>query len=157
VITTCLSRIALVDEDLLTWQQVCDFRRDGRARKSYRRLAHWVDKDMVGKSEEFVMNEVAERYEAYLWALKKHGIATTIGALSSILDHKTLLAAFSAGTALTIAGQPLAATISTVAIAGSRCAIEIGKALLDFEETRRTAVGAEVAFLYEAQERLGKR
>jgi hypothetical protein len=151
---TCLSEIALVDEDELTWEQVCEFRRDPQARAKYRRLVHWLDKDMLGKPEAFVVAEVAERYDEYLWALKKHSISTTLGVLSGVLDHKTLLASLSAGAALTFVGQPIAAAASVVAIASARFAVEVGKALLDLEDKRRTAPGAEVSFLYEARERL---
>lgn len=157
VVTTCLSKIALVDEDRLTWEQVLEFRSDPQARRKYKRLVHWLEKDMLGKPETFVVNEVADRYDAYLWALKKHGISTTLGALSSVLDHKTLLASLSAGTALTLAGQPIGAAVLALAIAGARCAVEVSKALLDLEHTRRTAAGVEVAFLYDAQQRLGPR
>jgi hypothetical protein len=54
VIVTTLGDLSIVDEGQLSWEQVMEFRADGEMRGKYKRLLHWLDKEMTGKSPSFI-------------------------------------------------------------------------------------------------------
>jgi hypothetical protein len=76
IIISCFTDLKIVNEKAITNEQVIEFRKDNDARRKYRKFIHWLDKEMVGKPVTFVEEEIASRFEAYEWALKKHGIST---------------------------------------------------------------------------------
>src|SRR5205085_188038 len=91
VIVSVVEEVAVVREDVLTWEQVIEFRRDARAQSAYRRFVHWLDGEMVNRPAEYVVDEVHRRMEDYTWALRKHGLQVIVGALQRTLDAKTLI------------------------------------------------------------------
>ena len=72
VVIASLDNLKIVHEDSLDWQQILDFRSDEDARRKYRRMVHWLDSSMVGKSQSFVQDELAIKMETYETALRKH-------------------------------------------------------------------------------------
>jgi hypothetical protein len=60
---TCLRNLEVVSESDLTWEQVREFRSDLKNRERYRRLVHWFDKEMAGKTLPFIQDELALRAE----------------------------------------------------------------------------------------------
>ncbi len=154
VILSTLVDLDIVDEHAISWEQVGEFRKDDEARKKYRRLVHWLDKDMVGKSAGYIRDEVGQRIEAYEWALKKHGITTVTGALSTVLEAKQLLLAAAAGVFVTKAADPFAGLCVAGGTLVAKTAIEITKSLLALNDTK---LGAEIAFVHDVKERLTTR
>ena len=122
----------------------------------YRRMIHWLDREMLGKEMSFIEDEIAERLDNYKWALKKHGIKTLIGTISSMLSDKDALLGASAAFAAIkyAAGQDLAALLAAVSILGANLAVKTASVLLEREEIRR-GPGSEVAFVHEVERRLG--
>src|SRR5689334_23165303 len=90
VVVAVLSNVALPVESELAWEQVVELRLDAAARAKLRRLKHWLDAEMVGRRRSFIEDEISIRIEEYEAVLKKHGIKTALGSLSSILDAKFL-------------------------------------------------------------------
>jgi len=107
IIVTTLSNLDIVDEKQLTWEQVIEFRKDNENKQKYRRLLHWLDKDMVGKSRAFIQDDIAMKLEDYEWAIKKHGIKTVIGTIEETLDAKHLAGASGIVGSFTYAGHPV--------------------------------------------------
>jgi hypothetical protein len=107
VIVASLENLGIVYEFALTWEQVLEFRKDAEARKKYRRFLDWLDKEMIGKPQSFIEDEIAIKLNDYEESLKKHGIRTFLGSLSEILDGKYLLGSTGIGGTLTLAGHPL--------------------------------------------------
>lgn len=145
----------IVDEERMTWSQVADFRRDEAARTAYRRFVHWLDADMIDKTVEFITDEVALRLEQYEWALRKHGIATVVGALSSTINPKSLVAPSTAGLAVNvIAGMPNWSLITAGGVLVGQAALSMASVLLvdrrDVEMAHR-----EVAYVQEVKTRFG--
>jgi hypothetical protein len=90
VLIGALDGLHVVDENRLTWEQVLEFRRDQKIRDDYRRLVHWLDRELIGESVTFVEDAIAIRLELYEQALAKHGISTVLGTLESVLDPNSL-------------------------------------------------------------------
>lgn len=153
-LVSIVENLSIVDEEQLTWPQIADFRRDKEAQTAYRRFVHWLDKDMIDKSVEYVTDEVAQRLEQHEWALRKHGINTVIGNLSSTINPKSLIATSSAGVAVNlIAGMPIWSLLTAGGLLVGHAALSMTRAIVerrDVEMTRR-----EVAYVQQIKMRLG--
>lgn len=149
-LTTLLSNVSVVDEDALSWEQVHDFRRDTRSRANFRRLVHWLDREMVGKPLSYIEDEVGVRLDAYDRAMKAHGVRTVIGSLSALLEKDFLLAGTAVTSAAAAFGGGLAALVAGASVAIGQVSLHVANALLDAETARETAAG-EIAFVVEAQ------
>lgn len=99
--------LEVVDEEALSWEQVLEFRSDAAAKADYRRLVHWLDRDMVGRTYQYVIDEIGVRLEKYRAAIRKHGLQSRIGVLASVLEAKALWPASVAAGGSIIAGEPL--------------------------------------------------
>jgi hypothetical protein len=134
---------------------VIEFRRDSEAKKKLRRFRHWLDRDLVGKSVQYVADEIAGRLEDYEWALEKHGIQTVTGTLSDLLDPKVLgggLVALVGGAAAV--GEFWGAVAATGVLAG-KATLSCASRLIDLHDAGR-GPNAEVAFVHELKKKLGK-
>jgi xanthosine utilization system XapX-like protein len=154
VITSVIENAAIVSEENLSWDAVIDFRQDPNARASYRAFIHWLDKEMIGKSGTFIVDEVGVRMEAYKRALSKHGIQTVIGALERALDAKALVG--SATTALTlesIAHLPLVSILSGAGLLIGNAAIHVATRLI--ERADIVASNKEIAFVHQVGQKFG--
>ncbi|MBC8552678.1 MAG: hypothetical protein ISR65_20610 [Bacteriovoracaceae bacterium] len=154
VIISCLNDLAIPDQSLLTWEQVIEFRQDEEARSKYRRLMHWLDAEMIGKSTSYIEEEIAQRLDQYSWSLKKHGIKAHLGTLWSILDHKTLLAVAVSAGGLSLSGYDLAAALGSAGILVGRCALKLADAYLDLKDIE-IGKGAEISFVYQIRKSVG--
>lgn len=149
-----LSNISIVDEEKLTWEQVHEFRADSRSKSDLRRLMHWLDGTMAGKSRQFVEDEIGTRLDRYNRAMSKHGLQILVGSLKSVLDSRFVAAGgISAGAVNSIAGISAAAA-TAFALAVGRASVTVAQALLDLQDKREEAAG-EIAFVIEAS-RLSK-
>ena len=150
VLLTCLDDLKIVDEEKVTWEQVNEFRQDAEAKKLYRRLINWLDKEMVGKSATFIEDEMSFRLDKYSWAIKKHGIKTVTGALWSIVDNKTLLSGVVTGSSISLSIDPFAGIIAAAGVLATKCALQISESVIDLIEAKR-GPGSEVSYVYEAK------
>ncbi|MGK7885090.1 MAG: hypothetical protein AB4057_10765 [Crocosphaera sp.] len=155
VIVSTLSNLQIVLEDELSWAQVIEFRTDKKARISYRRLVHWLDKEMVGKSQSFIEDEIFLRLEDYNEAIQKHGIKTGIGTFLSILDEKFLASASAISGALFLAGVPELAILGGAGLVVGNTLLKIAENAYDvheeFDEQKK-----DIAFIFEVQKELKK-
>jgi len=143
-IVMALENLNIVDESQLTWDQIRQFREDTESRSKYRRLIHWLDKDMVGKSQSFVEDEIAVKLENYEHALEKHGIKSVVGAFKDLLyDNLGLFGA--AG--LAAAGFPYLAGGIVVGKVG----VKLAEAHLDLDDVKH-GDNSEIAAVYEIKQ-----
>jgi hypothetical protein len=150
VIVTTLRDIPVVVEKHLSWQQVIDFRRDAQARKDLRRLTHWLDSEMVGKSHSFIIDEIGVRRERYEDALRRHGIETVLGALSATLDSRVLLGGAAAVSALSYAVDPSWSLAAGASIVVGKVAVHVAESLLAARAIANERFG-EIAFVVDAE------
>ncbi len=155
VVVGVLANVALVDEEQITWQQVLEFRADSQARADYRRFIHWLDSDMVGKSEGYISDEVSVRLEQYEAGLRKHGVSTVLGGLESVMDPKFIGATSVALAGITFGtGSVAVGAASAVALGVGKIACTVARGMLDISAAR-TGENAEVAFVHEVRGKLG--
>lgn len=147
-LVTAIAEIAVVDEKSLKWRQVIEFRNDKQARANYHRLIHWLDSEMVGKSREFIRDEIAVRLDRYESSLRKHGIQTLIGTIESIADPAFITSAAALLGVSTWAGVQAAGALTIVSLGVGRAACTAAKSLLDLNEARR-GPGSEIALIHE--------
>jgi len=146
VVTSILANLEIIDDGMLTWPQVLDFRQDEEARRKYRRFLHWLDKDMVGKSQNFIVDEIAQRLEGYEWALRKHGIKTVLGNVEEALDGKYILGA--GGIAL--AGHPILGILTGGLLVAGKVTVKLLQIKLDYDGIER-GLNSEISWLYEVK------
>lgn len=92
----CLSNIPIIVEERLKWKQVKDIRKDTASIEKIRRFRRWVDLELSGKSRNEVLELLESAMDDYKYALKKHGIMTAIGGLTTIISAtSTVLGALS--------------------------------------------------------------
>ena len=150
MVVSMLSNLEIADERNLMWEQVSEFRADKENRQKYKRFLHWLDKEMVGKSQDFVENEISTRLEDYEQALKKHGIKTVVGIIEELLDGKYLREAFGIAEILRLAGHPDLGVFAGSLLVGGRVTVKLVKTWLDFDDVERGA-NAEISWVYEAK------
>lgn len=136
----------IVSETDLTWSQVQDVRADKQAVRSLRRMRHWLDREMLGKSRAYVEDEIAVRLDEYDRTLSKHGLASAVGTLATTLDSKVLMGGPAAVAALSYAGAKDWALAAGAAIVIGRVAVHIAENLLAYRDLKEQS---EVCFLAE--------
>ena len=152
VILASIRELEVVDEDLVSWEQVVDFRRDAATHRDYRRLVHWLDCNMVGRSRNYVIDEIGTRVERYREALHKHGLKTRLGVLGSLVDAKALVAtAVAAGSSLAQENRS-GDYLELRATFFGRVMLTVGEARLELRDVH--AEHAEIAFVAELNHRL---
>jgi len=146
VIVSAINSLRIVDESSLSWQQVVSFRSDQEARRKYRRLVHWLDVEMIGKSVNFIADDLAGRLEDYNWTLRKHGVKTILGSLSSMLEPSFIAAASAATMVTGYAAGSLAASLSALSLAVAKVAASVASARISYDDATRVP---EIAFVHE--------
>jgi hypothetical protein len=154
ILKAAVSNVAMVDEADLSWEQAIEFRRDADVRRKYRRFVRWVDSELKGMPPHEVEDLIAIRIDDYEWALKKHGIKASLGAISCLLDPKFLGATSAAVAAGAVAGGAFWAALAGAVLTVGRAAVSFGTAMVDGLEERRKE-HYEIAYVYEVQRRLG--
>lgn len=152
VVLASLRQLEVVDEEALSWEQVLEFRSDAAAKADYRRLVHWLDRDMVGRPYQYVIDEVGVRLENYRTAIRKHGLKSRIGVLASVLEAKALLPASVAAGSSIVAGEPLWGALVAGGVLLGKVLVAMGQSKVDLQEIREEH--QEVAFVTEINERL---
>jgi hypothetical protein len=154
VIITALRQLQVVDEEELSWEQVMEFRLDRSSRTDYQRLVHWLDDEMIGRSTEYIIDEIGVRLERYKQALKKHGLKSRIGLLTSILDPKALASAGAAAGGAMLAEQVLTAVLAAGGVLLGKVLIGVGQSKLDLHDVH--AEHAEITFVAQVNKRFKK-
>lgn len=83
-ISICINKIPEIIEDKLSWEQVLDIRKDKKSLTKIRRFKNWTTLELANKSEEEIASILEKNLDDYSFALKKHGVETAIGAISTV-------------------------------------------------------------------------
>ena len=155
VIITTLSDLDIVDEEQLSWEQVMEFRADEEMRGKYRRLLHWLDKEMAGRSPSFIEDEIAQKLNDYQKSLRKHGIRTIAGIVEEALDGKLIAGATATTGMLNLAGHPNLGFLVGAGVVIGKVMIKLIQVKLDYDDIER-GPNSEVSWVYEAKKQLSK-
>jgi len=155
VIITTLANLDIADEKQLTWEQVMQFRSDEEMKGKYRRLLHWIDKEMIGNPQNFVEDEISQKLEDYMSALKKHGIKTVVGTVEEALDEKLIIGASATAMAFANWGHPNLGILAGIGLIIGKVAVKLTKTHLDFDDIER-GPNSEISWVYEVKKLSGK-
>jgi hypothetical protein len=155
IIIAVLNDLEIADEKQLTWEQVVEFRKDEDNRRKYKRFLRWLDKEMVGKSQKFIEDEIAIKIDDYERALKKYGIKTILGTIEEGLDGKYLLGASNVSSSMIFAGHPVLGILLGGGLVVGKISIKLIQIKLGFDDIERGA-NSEISWVYEVKESSGK-
>jgi hypothetical protein len=150
-----LLNLPVVTEDAVPWDQVLAFREDPEALRKYRDLRLWIRSGITVDSLSEAVDIIAQKVDDYAWAIRKHGLETTLGAISAVLNWRPAAGAIVAASAAGAAGGPLWAALSGGLVITSEITAYVAKRMLDVQSVARGS-HREVAILYDAR-RLAKR
>lgn len=148
-----LSNLEIVDENQLSWEQVIQFRHDEDARKKYKRLIHWLEKDMLDKPQSYIEDEISIKLDDYRTAIHKHGIKTVLGAISDVLDGKFLLGTAAMSVSSLLSGHPVLSGIVTGGMMIGKVIVSVAQRWVDYKQTEPDK-DKEVAYVYEIEKKL---
>ena len=87
----CISNMPTIVEERLKWEQVLEIRKDKESIDKIHRFRRWVDLELGDKSKTEVIEIIEKAIDDYKYALKKHGIMTAIGGITTILSSSATL------------------------------------------------------------------
>jgi hypothetical protein len=148
VVMAYLENFQVVDEEKMDWQQVLEFRTDEASVLNYRRMIHWLDGSMVGKSETLIHDTLSLKLQAYDVACKKHGFKTRLGTATDIIAATSAvgMAVFHQINGLWELAAGIGVPIATVIIKSVISS-------LDIKYSKKEAQG-EIAYICELERRL---
>lgn len=152
VVLAALQNVPIPDERELSWEQILDMKQDRQSQIKLRRLKHWLDAEMIGRTPQYIADEIAIRLHDYQNALRKHGVATILGSLQTAIDAKVVTGGALAVASLSFATSPTAALVAGGGIVVGSAALHIARAVLDVDE-KRDATHPEIAFVAEIEKR----
>jgi len=116
-ISICINNFPEMVEEHLDWEQVLNIRNDKKSIIKVRRLKNWLNKEILCKSDSEMKSILDEAIDDYKFALKKHGIQTIAGAISTVSTASvTLLNTLSQSGSFDVAGLSIASGLSVFAI-----------------------------------------
>lgn len=150
-----LNTISIVAPENLTIEQVIDFREDAEAVRQYRSLRLWLRDGLKAQSVEHATDIMSQKLEAYEWAIRKHGLKTLTGALSAVVDSKTLIAIASGAGLTALMAGPMWAALASGLLVCSRSLAWIAERQIDLSDMKR-GQNSEVAIFYTMGRRFSK-
>ncbi|MCX6955392.1 MAG: hypothetical protein NTV51_24850, partial [Verrucomicrobia bacterium] len=148
-INAILDNIPLVSADL-GWKHVLAFREDPEAIRKYRSLKLWLSDGLKAKSHQEAVDFIGAKLDDYQWALKKHGLNTKLGSLTTILDSKHLTVPAIGSAVAYAVSSPMWALVAGGFLATSNVALSIAKNRLKLDDFKRE--NAAVATIYEIKQ-----
>ena len=91
-----ISQIGLISSDGINWDQIVGFREDKDALRKYRALRNWLRHGLKASSVAEATDIIGQKLEDYEWAIRRHGLKTITGTLTSVLVLQQLFALTSA-------------------------------------------------------------
>lgn len=85
-IAATLKSVSMIVEDSLSWDQVIDIRRDGECVNALHRFRTWASQELDGRSQNEVVEIIGKELDDYSYALKKHGVLTSVGGFTTMLS-----------------------------------------------------------------------
>lgn len=147
-----ITNIAEIVESETSWEQILEFRKDAEALSLYRSFRLWVSDGAKAKSIRHAQDLIGQRIAHREWALRKHGLKTVTGSLSSILSWDGLTAAAGAAGLTAFLASPTWAAISAGLVIVGKSAVWLAERRIELEDVERYK-HPEVAIICEARRR----
>lgn len=126
-LTFTLSNIPLIDTSSVDWETIIDIRNNQDAKRKLTNLRLFMHKNYVGKSKEFIEDDLSEKIMEYENICRDYRIETKISMLSSLMHSKSILAMAVTSVFAILVNEPMVA--STAMLSG--VSLEIGKICLE--------------------------
>jgi hypothetical protein len=150
VYQAALENLPEIIEDDVSWSQIIEFRSDKDAIRKYRELRLWLEYSLSAKSVEHARDLIASRIEDYEWAIRKHGLKTTTGALSSIFSWEGLISlGAGAGIGAALGGAVWSALTGALFTVG-RASVWVAERMIELQDIKR-GPDAAVALICDAK------
>ena len=147
-VVATLSKLGVIDEKELTWEQVLEFRKDVENRRKVNSLVHFFDENWRGAPIEVIQYSLEKKLENYVRGLKKHGVKTVLGTLKVVASSKLVVGAASAGGTAVMLHEPMTA-LAAAALTVTGCALSISEQLRDLKDFQSSQ--REIAFVHSLQ------
>lgn len=152
-IEVTLSRVGVIDDAKLEWDQVLDLRKDKDVLAKLRRFRLFLTEKYKDASEAYIRDSLLQRIYEYEETCRKHGLKLTMSTISKLLDSKSLLGTLGIAAAGILMGNPIAVGASILggaAIEIGKVALHITEKKLEFESWKNSS---EIAYLMTVKER----
>jgi len=126
-----LANIPIVDADSADFDQIKNLRKDAESKRKLTNLKLFLHETYVGKSIEFIEDDLTRRMYDFNIVVKKHGFRTQQAALSTLFNSKTILPTIATAIASVVVGKPL---LSVAAAAGAL--IEVDKIIVQVRQCK---------------------
>ena len=151
-----LSNIPIVSVGAASWDQILDFRSDPEAVRKYRDLRLWLRAGLKADSIQHASDIVGQKIDDYRWAITRHGLQTSLGALKTVFDWRDSKMTLTAIGLAAATGGPVWAAMA----GGLSIAIQVGAWLTECRLSEKDVgrgLNREVAILYDVQERFSEK
>ena len=149
-----INNLPVLNDFRTSWEQIVAFREDKESVRKYRSLRRFLHHTLKSDSVQEATDTIEKMIEDYAWTIKKHGMETNLGAFSQIFDWKQTSIMAGSAAALTAAGSPILAALSTGILTGASAVIYLKQRSIDLEDITR-GPNSEIAILYDAQQEFG--
>lgn len=152
-IEVTLTKIGVIDESKLEWNQVLDLRKDKDNIVKLRRFRLFLAEKYKEADETYIQESLQNLIYEYEEACKKHGLDLKISTISKILDSNSLMASLTVATTAVLTGNPIVIGAGAVgaAIEIGKVGVHIIKKKLDFKSWKNNS---EIAYLMAIKEKL---
>ena len=120
----------------MTWDQVKEIRRDKKSIKDLKRFRTWALQELKEKSHDEITDILDKELDDYKYALKKHGVLTTVGGFTTVLSMVSTIAGAVEGSQLQLAAAGFSITAGIVTFSAQQ--------LYEYFDTRRQPI----AYIY---------
>jgi hypothetical protein len=134
-----LQGLNLIDIQKISWDAVCELRRDADSMRALRNLRLFFYENLSGKDKNFIEDRLLQLEDEYAKTVKIWGFDTAAKALSIAFDSKGMLASAAPALALGLAGAPIAVA------AASALVVPIGRTSIKICETIAEATRSKAA------------
>jgi hypothetical protein len=146
-----IENIPDIIEDETSWEQILEFRKDRESIKKYRSFHLWLSDCIKDGNVNNLSDLLSKKLEDYEWALKKHGLKTTIGYLSLLSDWQEISKIAGASVAAAFIGGPVISILSAGLMVGSKVTIKLLESKIQKQDITQRA---EIAYLYDINNKL---
>lgn len=155
VYQAAIQNLPEIIENKVSWAQLIEFREDRDALRKYRALRLWLEDSVRVGTVEKAKELIAKKIDDYEWALKKHGLETTAGAFSAVIDWKAIASLMGSAGIAGVVGGPVWSAITGGLFSVAKLSVWIVERMIKRSEIERSE-GAEIAIIYDAKKKLGK-
>ncbi len=149
-----LHNIPIISDADVAWNQILEFRMDSEAKGKCRDLRYWLHYALKLNDVSQATDLIGQKINDYVWAIEKHGLKTTLGALLQIFDWKQSAATSAVAGVAGATGGPIWSTIITGLLIEAQFRVSLAETKLKLTDTKRSA-NREVAVIYDNQQGFG--